>query len=137
MRGSELLPSPPEDELPHLWQKPAYEALFGCLQKIRVEPRVWNLQISRADILKEQAAAAYDPREIISFLSAIIKSRLAWLDSDDEREVLWEEASKRMSERCGRTGRFPEFGNRTWARETWASADYCDSHGRDHSAMAL
>jgi hypothetical protein len=29
---------------------------------------------------------------------------LAWLGDDDEREVIWEEASKRMSERCGRTG---------------------------------
>jgi hypothetical protein len=41
---------------------------------------------------------------VVSFLSTVIKSSLAWLGSDDEREVIWEEASKRMSERCGRTG---------------------------------
>lgn len=62
--------------------------------------------VSRAKILKEQqqAATAHDRREIISFLSSIIKSSLVWLDTNDEREVIWEEASKRMSERCGRTG---------------------------------
>lgn len=103
MRDSELLP-PSEDELPHLWQKPTYEALLACLKRLRVEPRVWNLNVSRSDILKEQAATAYERREIISFLSSIIKSSLAWLDDDDEREVIWDEASKRMSERCGRTG---------------------------------
>lgn len=105
MRDTALLP-PPEDELPHLWQKPAYDVLVACLQDLRVQPRVWNVHVSRAEILKQQAAAtaAHDRREILSFLSTIIKSRLAWLDSDDEREVIWEEASKRMSERCGRTG---------------------------------
>jgi hypothetical protein len=100
-----LLPSPEGDELPHLWQKPAYDVLLASLKKLHVEPRVWSTQISRADVLKEQAATAHDRREMVSFLSTVIKSSLAWLDSDDEREVIWEEASKRMSERCGRTGR--------------------------------
>ncbi|KAL2199127.1 putative methyltransferase-domain-containing protein [Corynascus similis CBS 632.67] len=102
MKGSELLPFP-EGDLPRLWQKPAYEVLLNCLKKLRVEPRVWSLQDSRAEILKEQAATAHDRREIIAFLSSIIKSGLPWLDSDDERELIWEEASKRMAERCGRT----------------------------------
>ncbi len=106
MRDTALHP-PQEDELPHLWQKPAYDVLVACLQDLRVQPRVWNAHVSRAEILKQQqaaATAAHDRREILSFLSTIIKSSLAWLDTDDEREVIWEEASKRMSERCGRTG---------------------------------
>ena len=103
MRDTTLLP-PPEEELPHLWQKPTYEVLLARLKKLRVEPPVWNLHVSRTQILKEQAITAHDRREIISFLSTIIKSGLPWLDNDDEREVIWEEASKRMSERCGRTG---------------------------------
>ncbi|KAK4147758.1 S-adenosylmethionine-dependent methyltransferase [Dichotomopilus funicola] len=92
-----------EDEFPHLWQRPSYEVLLARLQKLRVEPRVWGLRDSRAEILKDQAATAHDKREIISFLSTIISSSLGWLGDDDEREVIWEEASKRMSERCGRT----------------------------------
>jgi hypothetical protein len=106
MRDALLLPPAEEEELPHLWQKPAYDVLLACLQRLRVEPRIWNQQMSRADILKEQQAAVstHDRREIVSFLSTIVKSSLAWLSSDDEREVIWGEASKRMSERCGRTG---------------------------------
>ncbi|KAK4154747.1 putative methyltransferase-domain-containing protein [Chaetomidium leptoderma] len=102
MRDTALLP-PTEEELPHLWQKPAFDVLLAGLKKLRVELRVWTLHDSRRDILEEQAATAHDRREIVSFLSTIIKSSLAWLDSDDERELIWEEASKRMSERCGRT----------------------------------
>jgi hypothetical protein len=103
MKDTSLL-SPLEDELPHLWQKPAYEPLLASLEKLRVEPRVWTLHDSRARVLEEQAATAHDRREIVSFLSTVISSPLAWLGDDDEREVIWEEASKRMSERCGRTG---------------------------------
>ncbi|KAG7293174.1 hypothetical protein NEMBOFW57_003220 [Staphylotrichum longicolle] len=112
MRDTVLVSSPEDDELPHLWQKPAYGVLLACLKNLHVEPRVWNAHVSRADILKEQAATAHDRREIVSFLSTIIKSSLAWLDSDDEREVIWDEASKRMSERCGRTG--DSLGLKTW-----------------------
>lgn len=111
MRDTDLLPRP-DEELPSLWLKPAYEMLLASLEKLRVKPRVWNLRDSRADVLREQATTAHDRREVVSFLSAIIKSTLAWLDSDDEREVIWEEASKRMSERCGRTGMFMFQGGR-------------------------
>ncbi|KAK4136541.1 hypothetical protein BT67DRAFT_416686 [Trichocladium antarcticum] len=102
MRRSEILP-PPEEELPHLWQKPAYSVLLACLETLHVEPRVWGIGASRTSILQAQAATAHDRRETVAFLSAIIKSSLPWLDGDDEREVIWEAASKRMSERCGRT----------------------------------
>lgn len=103
MQDSSLLPQP-EDELPHLWQKPVYADLVTCLEKLRVEPKVWSVKVPRAQVLAEQATTAHDRREIVSFLSTIIKSSLAWLDNDNERELIWEEASKRMSERCGRTG---------------------------------
>ncbi|KAK4229746.1 putative methyltransferase-domain-containing protein [Podospora fimiseda] len=105
MRGTDLLATPEEEELPHLWQKPSYDVLLKALEKLRVEPPVWGLKVSSAEILKQQTAcaSAHQRREIIIFLSLIIKSGLAWLETDEEREVIWEEASKRTSERCGRT----------------------------------
>ncbi|KAM7224353.1 putative methyltransferase domain containing protein [Rhypophila decipiens] len=95
----------PEVVLPHLWQKPTSPDLLNCLKELRIEPPVWNLKVSRTEILKEQSQilAAHDKREIISFLSSIIKSSLSWIESEDEREEVWNEASKRLSERCGRT----------------------------------
>lgn len=104
-----MLISSSEIELPHVWQKPAFDDLLECLRKLRVEQPVWGLKASRDEILKKQneAFAAHNRREIISFLSAIIKSSLGWIDGDDQREEIWEEASKRMSERCGRAGTYP------------------------------
>ncbi|KAM7207726.1 putative methyltransferase domain containing protein [Naviculisporaceae sp. PSN 640] len=95
----------PDTALPHLWQKPAAQDLLDCLEELRIEPPVWNLKVSRAEILKEQSQifAAHDKREIISFLSSIIKSSLSWIDNYDKQEEIWNEASKRLSERCGRT----------------------------------
>ncbi|KAK4166299.1 putative methyltransferase-domain-containing protein [Cladorrhinum sp. PSN259] len=105
MRGTDLFATPGEEELPHLWQKPTYDVLLDALQKLRVEPPVWGLKVSSAEILKQQAASASarQRREIIMFLASIIKSSLGWLETDEDREVIWEEASKRTSERCGRT----------------------------------
>jgi hypothetical protein len=87
------------------WQKPAYGEILACLEKLRVDPPVWNLKISRAEILREQDTTLQHRREIASYLSSIISSNLAWLDDDDQREEIWTVASKRLSERCGRAGR--------------------------------
>ena len=133
-----MLTTSSEIELPHLWQKPASDSLFDCLGKLRVEQPVWGLKVSRDEILKEQSEAftAHNRRETISFLSAIIKSSLEWIDGDDEREEIWNEASKRLSERCGRTGAYParclEMGFRLM---TTGIAN--DSYGRDYSKVAV
>ncbi|KAK3341370.1 putative methyltransferase-domain-containing protein [Lasiosphaeria hispida] len=101
MRGA---PKAEPEELPQLWQKPAFEHLLTCLKHLHLEPPIWGLKVSRDDILRKQQQQrdATDRREIISFLSCIIKSTLGWID-DEQREQVWEEASKRLSERCGRT----------------------------------
>ncbi|KAK0657552.1 putative methyltransferase-domain-containing protein [Cercophora newfieldiana] len=102
MRGGS--PDHMPDELPHLWQKPSSQVLLGSLQTLRVEPPVWGIKPPREEILREQEKQqANTPREIITFLSSIIKSSLAWIEDDDEKESIWEEASRRLAERCGRT----------------------------------
>ncbi|KAG7138396.1 Protein-lysine N-methyltransferase EFM2 like protein [Verticillium longisporum] len=37
------------------------------------------------------------------YLSSIVKSGLTWIDDEEEKEFIWSEASRRLSERCGRT----------------------------------
>lgn len=91
-------------DLPQVWQKPAAADLLSALQELRVDPPVWNLKIPRGEILKEQNTAGQNRREISAYLSTIIKSGLAWVDDEDDREAIWNEASKRFSERCGRSG---------------------------------
>ncbi|KAH8883893.1 hypothetical protein GQ53DRAFT_752732 [Thozetella sp. PMI_491] len=91
------------EQLVQLWQKPAFQELLECLNKLRQEPPVWNLNATRSEILEEQESTAHSRREINLYLSNIIKSGLAWIENEDDREEIWTEASKRMSERCGRT----------------------------------
>lgn len=57
-------------------------------------------------MLKHQETVAQDPREIAAYLSTIIKSQLSWLVDEEDREAIWDEASRRFSERCGRSGTF-------------------------------
>jgi hypothetical protein len=94
------------DEFPGLWQKPAFHDLLDCLKKMKVKPPVWGYNTSQSDILKAYDATQHQRRQISSFLSSIISSNLTWVDTDEQREELWNEASKRLAERCGRTGRW-------------------------------
>lgn len=88
-----------------IWQKPAFQEILDCLEKLRVDPPVWNLKASRAEILTEQDTTVQDRREIVSYLSSVISSNLGWIEDEDQREQLWTEASRRLAERCGRSGR--------------------------------
>lgn len=90
-------------DLPQVWQKPAAADLLEALQTLRVEPSVWNLKISRSEIFEEQDTIVHHRREIAAYLSTIIKSELTWVDDEEDREAIWAEASKRFSERCGRS----------------------------------
>ncbi|PSR87186.1 putative methyltransferase-domain-containing protein [Coniella lustricola] len=90
-------------DLPQVWQKPTAEELIDALHQLRVDPPVWNLKISRAEIFKHQDTTTQHQREIAAYLSAVIKSELAWIDDDEDKETIWTEASKRFSERCGRS----------------------------------
>ena len=91
-------------DLPQPRQKPAFEDLLEALNKLHVDPPVWNLKISRAEIQHEQDTTVNHRREIAGYLSNIIKSDLLWIEDEDQREELWNEASRRLSERCGRAG---------------------------------
>lgn len=93
----------PED-FPQMWQRPGYEELTGILESLELNPPVWNHRQQRSDIVVQQESLATQRKaEVTRYLSSIIKSPLAWIDDYDKQEALWELASKRMSERCGRT----------------------------------
>ncbi|KAK7984948.1 methyltransferase-domain-containing protein [Apiospora saccharicola] len=91
-------------DYPQVWQKPTFEDLLTCLQKLKVDPPVWNPSSSRKIILRDHENSAAFRREVAAYLGTIISSSLKWIDDDGHKEVLWEEASRRLSERCGRAG---------------------------------
>jgi hypothetical protein len=91
--------------LPNLQTKPSFEELFIALQSLAIEPMTWS-----ADGILELDFE--DVKAINSYLLSIISSGLRWLKVDpsadesasDPKEQIWDLASKRMAERCGRTG---------------------------------
>lgn len=91
-------------DFPQVWQKPAFEVIITCLKKLYVEPPIWNPSTTRRFILEDHENNARFRKEVAAYLASIIKSDLRWISDDDEKEAVWEEASRRLSERCGRAG---------------------------------
>ncbi|RSM10627.1 hypothetical protein CEP52_003461 [Fusarium oligoseptatum] len=110
-------------DFPQMWQRPSYAELAVVLQNLELSPPIWNHKRRRSEIIEEQESLASQRKnEVTRYLSSIIKSPLAWIEDEEEKEDLWTQASKRMSERCGRTAmgevirRWP-FGGETAAAD--------------------
>ncbi|XP_044719989.1 lysine methyltransferase domain-containing protein [Hirsutella rhossiliensis] len=84
-----------------MWQKPSCAILLATLDALELSPPTWNREGGRPSTGHE-SLASQRKGETTRYLSSIIKSPLAWID-DDDRERVWELASRRMAERCGRT----------------------------------
>ncbi|KAI1165756.1 S-adenosylmethionine-dependent methyltransferase-like protein, partial [Nemania serpens] len=93
----------PED-FPQVWQRPSFEILLTCLRQLHIEPPIWNPTASKKALRKNQENTARSRRDVMSYLASIISSALQWLEDDDQREAIWEEASRCLSQRCGRAG---------------------------------
>jgi hypothetical protein len=97
-------------DLPNIRKKPSYNAILSALQALQVQPNSWS-KVSNAE-----KSAANDQAVIQRFLMSIIASDLEWLqespgfDGDvlaaqEQREMLFDLASRRIAERCGRSGK--------------------------------
>jgi hypothetical protein len=93
--------------LPNLRKQPSYDTLFRALLALKIEPATWD--VARISVASDEQVAA------LRFLNSIISSELDWLNelpcyngtalsSADQKDMLLGLASKRMAERCGRTG---------------------------------
>ena len=85
-------------DLPQLYTKPPFSALHSTLTSLTLLPESWNSPSSL------HAPPPINEEGIPAYLTRLISSPLAWLSSDAEREAIWEAASKRLSERSGRSG---------------------------------
>ncbi|KAH6657876.1 S-adenosylmethionine-dependent methyltransferase-like protein [Truncatella angustata] len=91
-------------DFPQVWQKPSSEAIIACLKRLHVEPPIWNPSTSQRVILEDHENSARFRKEVAAYLASFIKSDLRWISADEEKEAIWDEASRRLSERCGRAG---------------------------------
>ncbi|KAG0652038.1 elongation factor methyltransferase 2 [Hyphodiscus hymeniophilus] len=109
MSPSRLNEEPGEDQsqveidLPILQTKPSYQKLLIALKSLERPPTSWNGSPAQASTIKDKVVSHY--------LLSIISNDLTWLDNSgvgstvvaDQREELWEVASRRLAERCGRS----------------------------------
>lgn len=93
-------------DLPILQNKPSYEKLLKTLKDLELLPTTWNGASTQNPFIEDKSISQY--------LLSIISSDLNWLEKDDDeselvddqKDELWELASRRLAERCGRSGKF-------------------------------
>lgn len=96
------------EHLPPMWQQPSYDTLVTVLAGLALDgaPAVWSNRRGRRDSLATPARSLAARRQGAEarwgYLASIVKSPLAWLPTDEQREAIWDAAGRRMSERCGR-----------------------------------
>lgn len=87
-------------DLPQLYTRPTASELLETLQLLAIKPPSW---IHNSSQQKNRALNPISEEGIPKYLTGVVASKLSWVD-EDRREEIWETASKRLSERAGRTG---------------------------------
>ncbi|TVY19192.1 Protein-lysine N-methyltransferase EFM2 [Lachnellula arida] len=95
-------------DFPRLRDEPSFDEMLGLLSALELKPSSWSNQSS---------TALEDTPGLSGYLTSILKNSFGWLDDSvdpdgEKKEMLWNLASKRISERCGRTA-MGEI-SRTW-----------------------
>lgn len=91
-------------DFPQIWQQPSWSELLDCLRRLEVKPPVWDYRKETAEIVEDYREGENARRQIAAYLTSIIKSSLGWIEDGDERDIVWEAAGRRISERSGRAG---------------------------------
>jgi predicted nicotinamide N-methyase len=88
-------------DLPQLYQRPSATELLATLADLAFAPLSW----SAADGDKKGTGKRKVKSEgVPAYLTKIVANPLAWIADDAEKELIWETAAQRLSERSGRTG---------------------------------
>lgn len=80
-------------DLPNIRRQPSADILLETLRLFEQSSSVKNFG---------SFATSSDPG-LFRWLTSLVGSSLEWIDDDDVKDLIWHEASLRMSERCGRT----------------------------------
>lgn len=90
-------------DLPQLWQRPKYDDIMSALTSLELCPPIWSHRQRKAKAVQTQESLASQRKgEAMRYLSTIVSSPLDWIEDEDVREKIWDAASARMAERCGR-----------------------------------
>ncbi|KAK5091379.1 Protein-lysine N-methyltransferase rrg1 [Lithohypha guttulata] len=85
-----------------LYTKPSAESLLSVLQSLRRGHSNFSSLPLSSSTDQSTDTIWIDPAGVAGYLTSIIASSLQWL-TDDDRELVWDQASLRISERSGRS----------------------------------
>ncbi|KAJ4366405.1 Protein-lysine N-methyltransferase rrg1 [Neocucurbitaria cava] len=88
-------------DLPQLYTRPSAEALLNTLALLRSAPPSWDRD--NIDGGGEQTRAQVSPEGVTRYLTSIVSSSLKWIEDEEAKEEIWNQASSRLSERSGRS----------------------------------
>ncbi|KAF3080543.1 hypothetical protein TWF569_000977 [Orbilia oligospora] len=91
-------------DFPHLSTRPTFNTLLTTLGLLAIRPPSWDdtsgaSTSSTTDLSQKKVQIIGNPSP---WLTSLVSSSLKWLPTDESREIIWETASIRLSERCGR-----------------------------------
>jgi hypothetical protein len=97
-------------DLPRLRSQPTADVLLAALDGLVVPPPSWDrpaaAEVMAAEIaLASSRAASGSDSALAHWLTRLVGSDLWWIEDEEAKERIWSSASKRMAERCGRTGK--------------------------------
>ena len=87
-------------DLPQLYTRPTPTTLLATLESLSLEPAVWDTDSTAGHTAKLHVS---NPTALASYLTTIIASPLAWIPDDTLKDLIYDAASARLSERSGRT----------------------------------
>ena len=90
-------------DLPQLHSKPPASCLLSILSQLALRLSSWDV-----DSCESSKSRSIGPDGVASYLTRIISNPLNWIENDEDKEAIWETASKRLSERSGRSA-MPSF----------------------------
>lgn len=96
-------------DLPQLYTKPSADILLSTLALLTSAPPSWDrdeLHASSDDASETNDAAPppqVHPEGVTRYLTSIVSNSLRWIDDDEAKEEIWNQASARLAERSGRT----------------------------------
>ncbi|KAF2680963.1 hypothetical protein K458DRAFT_406732 [Lentithecium fluviatile CBS 122367] len=90
-------------DFPQLYTKPSAESLLDTLSLLTSAPPSWESNHTEASVENEPTTAQVNPEGVTRYLTSIVSSSLKWIEDDEVKEQIWNQASLRLSERSGRT----------------------------------
>ena len=96
-------------DLPHPSTRPSGSLLLAILRSITISLHSFDGPYSDCTLCKKEpphiaryASLSSNPG-LCRWLTSLVANELRWIEDDETKEVIWEEAGRRLSERCGRT----------------------------------